>query len=220
MLVVVDVLQIPQQGVGHVHAGAAERDHRQDVAAHTVAHHAEPLGRDTDPAQDTGVGGEVLFEHDLDLIEVVFEAAGLDLVGLLDEVALGDQHQAVLAAHLLQHLGHSGKEAHRRGELVVDQVDDLADHGRGHTPLGDRDCRLDCRQTEGLHAVAEHRQVLLLHTRKCGLHVDAVGGIGRHQLHEPLLVGVEAVLAVPQGVVGIEADNIERCPTHRCRALR
>ena len=54
---------------------AAERHHRQDVAAHGVADHAEPVGLDAEPLQQPGVGLGVLLQHDLDVLEVVREPA-------------------------------------------------------------------------------------------------------------------------------------------------
>ena len=43
-----------------------------------------------------------------------------------------------------------------------------------------------------------------------GGDVDAVGGVRRDELDEALLDAGEGVLAVPQRVVGVEADHVER----------
>ena len=40
--------------------------------------------------------------------------------------------------------------------------------------------------------------------------LDALAHVGRHEFHEPGLTRTEAVLAVPQRVVGVEADHVER----------
>ena len=106
VLVVVDVLVLPQQRVGDVDGVGAERQDGQDVAAHGVADHAEPLGRDVDGRQDAGIRVGVLLQHDLDVVEVVGQPRGRDLAHLVHEVTLRDQHEAVVATHVGQHLRH------------------------------------------------------------------------------------------------------------------
>ena len=66
------------------------------------------------------------------------------------------------------------------------------------------------RQAERLHAVAEDVQVLALDRRERGLDVDALGDVRRHDVDERELGGAEAVLALPQRVVGVERDDLER----------
>ena len=127
LVVVGDVLVVPEQVVRHVDRAAADLEHRQDVAAHRVAHHQEPVGLDPDVAQHPPVRRGVLLEQDLDVLEVVFESRCGDLARLVHEVALGEQQQPVVAPDLGEHLGNVREELHRFGQHVVAEVDEPAD---------------------------------------------------------------------------------------------
>ena len=93
--VVVGVLGRPGDVVRHVHGVAAELQHRQHVALHRVAHHAELLGLDVHRGHHPAVGGRVLLGHDLDALDPVGQARRQDLHLLVVEVALGDDDQPV-----------------------------------------------------------------------------------------------------------------------------
>ena len=143
------------------------------------------------------------------MFEVVGQPAGGDLVGLVDEVAFGDQDQPTSGTDLGQHFGDVVEQPHRLLQLAANHLDHLGDDRRRNPPTADRDRGLDHRQAERLHAVSERGQVLALGRGERGLHVDALRGERRDQLDEPLLVGAEPVFAVPQGVVGVEPDHVE-----------
>ena len=49
---------------------------------------------------------EVLLQHDLDLLEVVGDPRRLDLARLVDEVALRDQHEPVVAGQVGERRRH------------------------------------------------------------------------------------------------------------------
>ena len=163
--------------------------------------------------QHRRVGLGIFLQHDLDVFEVVSEPAGRDLVGLVDEVALGDQDQPPRRADFGQHLGNVIEQPHRILELPSDHLDHLGDRSRGNSAAADGDGGLDHRQPERLDAISERGQVLAFGGSQRRLDIDTVGRVRRDQLDESLLVGSETVLAVPQGVVGVEADHVER--THR-----
>src|SRR5215217_8628256 len=76
---------------------AAQGEHGQDVTAHGVADHAEALRRHAELAQDPGVRLGILLQHHLDRLEVVGDPRHLHLARLVDEIALGDQHQPMVA---------------------------------------------------------------------------------------------------------------------------
>ena len=91
-------------------------------------------GGDAEAAQDLVVGGGVLLEDDLDVLEVVVETARLHLVGLVDQVALGDEQQPVVRAHGGEHLrarAAADAPAPRAGVRVISTSS--ADH-RGRAP--------------------------------------------------------------------------------------
>ena len=121
------VLEFPQQRVWHVYRTGAHRKHRQHVAAHRVAHHAEPFGSNMQALDDARVRSGILFRDDLDPLEVMREPTCLDLRGLMDEVALGDEDQTMGMTHLLEHAGHISQQAHGFGEHLAHHLTKLRD---------------------------------------------------------------------------------------------
>ena len=210
VLVVVDVFEVPQDRVWDVYTVPTERQDRQDVAAHAVADHAEPRRLDAEPRQDRGIGLGILLQHDLHVLEVVSQPARGDLVRLMDEVTFGDQDQPPVPADLGQDLRYVFEQAHRILELRSDHLDHLGHDPRRNPAATDGDRGLDHRQAERLDAVTEGGQVLALRRRQRSLGVHTLGCVRRDQFDEPLLVGAEPILAVPQGVIRIEADHVER----------
>ena len=107
VLVVVDVLVLPRAAG----TGCARRGRRARAPAGCrCAPSCRPCR--SAPAATSSVGEDprvrlvVLLQHDLDVLEVVGQAGRLDLARLVDEVALGDQHEAVVARR--------GRRARRR----------------------------------------------------------------------------------------------------------
>ena len=104
------------------------------------------------------------------MLEVVRQTAGRDLVGLVDEIALGDEDHPARRANLRENLGHVVQQPHGLVELSPDHFDHLCDDGRRDLAAADRDRGLDHRQPERLDAVAEGRQVLAFRGGQRGLH--------------------------------------------------
>ena len=104
-------------------------EHREDVAAHRVADHAEPLGVDVDVGEDPRGTSSASFSSTTSMCSKWWVDPGrLDLARLVDEVALGDQHEPVVAAEVGEHLGHVGQQPHRsRSSIAIPSVDELAD---------------------------------------------------------------------------------------------
>ena len=115
-----------------------------------------------------------------------------------------------LRAHLGQDLGNMVEQPHRLLQLCSDHLDHLGHHCRRNSSPADRDCGLDHRQPERLDAVAEGGQVLAFGRRQGGLHADTVRRPRGDQFDESFFVGTKSVLAVPQRVVGVEPDHVER----------
>ena len=69
--IVVDQLVLPRDVVGDVHGSATDGEHREDVAAHRVADHAEAGRVDAEVVEDPLVGRLVLLHDDVDVAEVV-----------------------------------------------------------------------------------------------------------------------------------------------------
>ena len=94
-------------------------------------------------------------------------------------------------------------------------VDDQLDLGRGHLTARQFDRRFDHRQREGLHAVAEQREVAHL-GREQSL-IDQVGfDIRRHERGEALVRHREDRLVVPQRVVTVERHEIDHVRSSPC----
>src|SRR5690606_21855741 len=203
-------LMDPGEVVGQVHAPAAQLEHRHDVRAQRIAHHHELAGGDRELLQQAPVGGDVLLAHDLDAAEEGGHARVAHLGFLVEQVALGDEHHRHLGGHGLDRLAHAREQFHRVPQQVLGQGHDAVHVGAADAAAGDVDGGFDHRQRHAFHAVAEHRQVGLLHRVQAlagaGVAVDVARG---DRLEVPLGL-VEIVLAAPEGVVGVEADHADR----------
>jgi hypothetical protein len=100
----------------------------------------------------------------------------------------------------------------------VDVINEVTEHLRGHGTLGRGDRRFDHGETEGLHPVARERDVAEFDRSEGAREVDAIGGVWPDPLKEQFLRPAEVILAAPERVVGVEADDEGR--THRWIALR
>ena len=123
----------------------------------------------------------------------------------------------MVATHFRQYLRDVRKKTHGFGELGTNHLHELAEHVRGDPAFADGECRLDGGEPERLHAIPEDWEVLAFDGGEGGLDIDAFSSERRDQLDEALLARVEPVLAVPQGVVGVERQHVERL--HRGRAF-
>ena len=83
-------------------------------------------GLDVEVGEDPPVRRFVLLHDDVDVAEVVSEAGLLELARLVDEVALGDQHEAVVAPEIGEHVGDAGSR--RTGSLSIAHAEVRAPH--------------------------------------------------------------------------------------------
>ena len=171
-----DMFVRPGDVVGHMDRASADLQHRQDVGPDGVADHQEPLRRDPMPGQHPPVGGGVLFRHDLDRVEHLGKAGARDLAFLVEQVALGDQHQPMAVAEVFDRFGDAVQKLDRVPQHRLAGLDHRLDVAGLDPPVGDLDRRLDHRQDEALDAVAEQAEVAPL-----GVEQPAVD-IGRQRL--------------------------------------
>ena len=189
--------------------GAAQLQHRRDVRPHRVADHAEGVRRGAHAPKHPRVGGGVLLGHDLDALEALGHARRGHLRLLVEEVALGDQDEPVALRQHVERLGHPVEQLDRVGQQLLAQGDDHLHVRAVDAVLGDREGGLDHRQREALDPVAEQGQVAPLGLEQCG--GDAVGvHPRRQQLAVALLGQVVVPLAVPEGVVPVDAHHVDR----------
>src|SRR5690606_488112 len=165
---------------------------------------------DPELLEQARIGARVLLADDLDAAEQRGQSAVAHLRFLVEQVALGDQHHVMRGRDLLHRLAHARQQVHRVAQHVLGDVHDAVQVACGNAPLGDVDRGLDHGQRHALHAVAEHRDVALLHRVQAIAHAGvAEVDVAPDDAFEFLLRGVEIVLAAPQGVVGVEADHVD-----------
>src|SRR5699024_6658586 len=87
----VDEVIDPGHLVGNQDGAAAQRRHRQDVAARAVAHHDEMLRRHAAPRQNVAIDLRRLVGHYLYPRDVTADARPGHLVLLVEQIAFGDE---------------------------------------------------------------------------------------------------------------------------------
>ena len=122
-----DMFERPCEFVRHEDAVAAGGKRRHDVRFQRVADHHRPFRPIPDLGEDAAVGGGVLVRNDLDRIEKVAEPGLGKLALLIEEIALGNQHQQVFARQGLQRLAHVGQGFDGMGEKIAADIENLRD---------------------------------------------------------------------------------------------
>ena len=204
------LLQLPCQVEGDMDGGAADGEGRGDVALEGVAYHEHLLGGDAELMTEIAELALALVAGDLYIIEIGGETGTLELLFLVEELALGEDNEAVapLGMELAEGLLYLGEG--RTGELeeVVALLLDGADLRGGHLVVADTHGRLEHGEGEGLGTEAEHGHVLAFGGKELAggrLAVHPGFELGIELLHD----SVEMALTVPQGVVGIESENFQ-----------
>src|SRR5690606_5313952 len=132
--------------------------------------------------------------------------------------------------HGLDRLADAVQQFDRMAQGVAADVHHLLQVAGGDAGIGQLDGGLDHRQGHALYAVAEHLEVAALDLEQvaqgaCVVQVD----VAADDLLVALLRGTVVVLAAPQGVVAVEADQADvlhgrscaRAPSRRaCRIAR
>ena len=111
-------------------------------------------------AEHAGVGRRVLLGDDLDALEELGHPGGGHLGLLVEQVALGDQHQPVVAAPSTSSVSatpSSSSTGCASSSLPRERIS--LDAGAVDAVLREREGGLDHREREALHAVAEQGQV-------------------------------------------------------------
>jgi hypothetical protein len=202
------VLEDPGGVVGDEDGVEAGLERGVDVGFGGVADHpgggrVERVARD-----EVEVGGGVLFGEDLDGGEDGSQAGAVELVGLLFDVALGDEQEAVAEAEAAEGIGYAGEEFDLGGgDDVGEGVNagfQLGGEGRGGELLeaGNE------RHAETGEAVAVGGDGGVLAGVEVG--ADLVGGVGV-VVEEGDEVGdglLEVDVVLPEGVVGVEEQGL------------
>ena len=88
--------------IGDVHPMAADLQDRQDVRGDRIADHDHLRRVQSLGGEDAAIGLGILLRDDLDMGEALGQAGFLDPVGLVEQIALGDEQQAVPARQRIQ----------------------------------------------------------------------------------------------------------------------
>ena len=198
-----DPLEHPGGAVGDVDRPAVQGQHGPDVGDLAVADHEEPVGRDVEEAQQLGVLLGGLVRHDLHVGEQLAQAGGPQLALLVDQVALGHQHDPVGAAQRLDGLASAGQELHGAGQQVPTEFQHLRHQVHAVGLDG-----LEHVERPRLDPEAVGPEVRPLGRRQRCLHLRGVG-VRRQQSGDLGLGLVEAVLAAPQRVVAVDPDDLD-----------
>ena len=194
----------PGDVIGDVDGEGPGLDGRDDVRLDRIAGHDRLVGARAVAGKDAVIGAPILLRDDLHGREQIAEAGRRQLALLVQQVALGDQHKAILFGQAVQSLVDARQGLDRMGDHLAAGGEDFAQDARRRLTLAQLHRRLDHGQGEALDAVAVEPQVPALHLGQARLDERVV--VVAQQIEEPRLGQAEDGLVVPEGVVGIEPD--------------
>ena len=202
------LLQFPDHVVGDVDGVGASLKGGGDVGTERVAYHERLFRGYAEVLAELAVRLLGLVGDGLHVREIGLQSRAVQLVLLVEQLALGEDDEAVAAR--LRQLAQGGFDLRqRRGgeeQQLASQGEQLHDDVAGELLAADAYGILDERQGEGLGAIACQGQVTALGGKES--LADLVGGSPRReQLAALVFYLVEPRLAVPQRVVGIEGHN-------------
>ena len=191
-----------------VDGGGAEFEDGQDVGFERVTHHEELVGRDGVAAEDRGVSRGIFFGDDFDVGEMWGEAGFAEFAFLVEQVALGDEDQAVGFREERNGGGGVGEKFDGVVEHFAAELEEHANFFGGDFSGAELDGGFDGGKGEALHAVAVEFEI----TRFGGEQRAVDGGgvvIAGKERAVALVDAFEDDFVVPKGVVGIEADHAD-----------
>jgi hypothetical protein len=202
------VLENPGEVVGDEDGVEAGAEGGVDVGARAVTDHPGGGGFTGMVGGQRKIGDVVLFGQDLDRGEVGCEAGALELAGLLFEVSLGDEDEAVAGGEIGQGGGYVGEEFDL---LIGDGLGEALDSAMllgGDRGFGELFEAGDEGATEAVQAVAVGEDGCVLDTVK--VSADLLGGV-----EAVIEVGDEAGdgslevdVVLPERVVGVDEQSL------------
>jgi len=215
----VGVFVRPAQRRGDVERPSSRFDDRQDVGAQRIADHEETIRRDAAAGENPRVDVGRLVADDLDEAKAIAQARAFHLRRLMQQIALGDQHQRAGRRETGQRLLGGGEQLDVFGEHLLGELYRPPKAGARNPAIRDLDRRLDEREHEARDAIAVVRQVDELgpiHTRFDFLRAEIDARV-RQQPPELLAPVTIAALVVPERIVAVECDQVEGAPCHERR---
>jgi hypothetical protein len=137
---------------------------------------------------------------------VLSESRGGEFAFLIDEIALGDQHQPIAVGKARDGFLDARQRFDRMAQHLAPGGKDVADHGTDLGRASHIHGGLDQGQGETLHAVTVEPQIASLDLGQPRFQVSRPAE-RRKKLGEPGEVKAEDAFVVPERVVGIEADG-------------
>ena len=119
---------------------------RQHVGTHGIAGHQCRPGIGAMAGEDARIDAGVLLADDLDAGEVGAEAGGGELRFLVEQVALGDEHQPGHGGQRLKRLRDAGQRLDGVGEQFAAGGENLGDHAGVDAAAADVECGFQHRQ--------------------------------------------------------------------------
>ena len=194
--------------MGNMHPESARGNGGHHIGLERVSDHQRTRRPIPVAGENALIGLRGLLADDLDRVEIFAQPRLRQFALLVEEVALGDEDDAVAPGQRVQRLARVGKCFHRIGQHLAAEAEDLRDHRGGDFALRHLHRRLDHREGEALDAIAIETEVAALRLQQAGgEHVMLA--MAREQLGEALLRHPEEGLVLPQRVIGIEADGAD-----------
>ena len=171
---------------------------------------ANCVRRKVELVEQARVGFRILLAHDLDAAEQIRQARLLHLRFLVEQIALRDQHQFVVRADRFDRFADAGQQFHRMLQQRFAERDDAMQVARADARVGDFHRGFDHRQHHAFDAVAEQREVALLHRVQAFVRarIGEVDVTPDDVFEIPLRAAV-IILAAPERVVAVEADQAD-----------
>ena len=193
---------------GDEDAAAAQFEHGHHVRAQRIADHHEARRGEVVALQDGGIARGVFVADDLHRAEVLRQPGAPEFAFLVEQVALGEQHQLIVFGQHGQGLGHAVEQFHRSVDHLMRQLNDL-----GHGAPGDLAVRqlhggLDERERVCLDAEAERLQVAALDLVQL-VNDGVFRSYIRQQAHELVARSAVERLVVPEGIVGVQGNQVK-----------
>ena len=188
---------------------APRSKHRSNVRRHRIANHQASLRLTTPTIEESLVGGRVLFGHDRDMVESVGEARRCQLGLLVEQVAFSDHGEPHIdLGEPIEGVSHTGEQLDRVIHELTRPGQNLVDLSSGDSRVRDLYCRLDQRQPKTLDPITKHGEIAPLGLQQLCRQLRAWCVVAEQLFDLAAQLG-EETLVVPQGVVGVEGDEVE-----------
>jgi len=196
----------PGDRIGNIDGVGTGLQGWQDVGLHRISGHDRAFGPWPIAAEDFAVGVGGLLADDLHAAEKIAKARGRQLLLLMQQVALGDQHQPVFVGKLRKRRLHTRQGLDRMDQHLAPGGEDFSNNTGRYSPVRQLHGAVDHTKCKALRTVAVEPQIAAFHVSQPGHDLDLITKLSQ-QFDEPSLGQSEDGLIVPKRVIGIDADR-------------